>query len=70
VGWSDLPDGAAWYRWRIRGATTLDLPPERIHQIGLDEVARIRAEMQAVKQQVGFHGDLDAFFLHLETDPQ
>ena len=70
VGWSDLPDGPAWYRWRIRGATTMDLPPDQIHQVGLDEVARIRAEMLAVKQQVGFQGDLDAFFKHLEDDPQ
>jgi uncharacterized protein (DUF885 family) len=70
VGWSELPDGPAWYRWRIRGATTLDMPPDRIHQIGLDEVARIRAEMTAVKEQVGFQGDLDAFFEHLEQDPR
>ena len=70
VGWSDLPEGAAWYRWRIRGATTMDMPPERIHQVGLDEVARIRTAMTAVKQQVGFQGDLDAFFKHLEDDPQ
>ena len=70
VGWSDLPDGAAWYRWRIRGATTMDLPPEQIHELGLKEVARIRAEMLAVKEQVGFKGDLDAFFKHLEDDPQ
>jgi len=70
VGWSDLPDGPAWYRWRIRGATTMDLPPDQIHQIGLDEVARIRADMIAVKEQVGFQGDLDAFFRHLEDDPQ
>jgi len=70
VGWSDLEDGAAWYRWRIRGSTTMDLPPERIHQVGLDEVARIRDEMLRVKQQVGFAGDLDAFFKHLEEDPK
>ena len=70
VGWSDLPDGPAWYRWRIRGATTMDLPPEKIHEIGLAEVARIRAEMIAVMRQVGFQGDLDAFFRYLETDPK
>jgi uncharacterized protein (DUF885 family) len=70
VGWNDLPDGAAWYRWRIRGATTMDLPPEQIHELGLKEVARIRAEMLAVKEQVGSQGDLDAFFKHLEDDPQ
>ncbi len=70
VGWSDLPDGAAWYRWRIRLATTMDLPPERIHDIGLAEVARIRGEMVAVKERVGFDGDLDAFFKYLEEDPR
>ncbi|MEO8019059.1 MAG: DUF885 domain-containing protein [Pseudomonadota bacterium] len=70
VGWADLPDGPAWYRWRIRQATTMDLAPEEIHQLGLAEVARIRAEMLGVKEQVGFKGDLDAFFKHLEEDPQ
>jgi len=69
-GWSALPDGDAWYRWRIRGATTIDMAPDRIHELGLSEVARIRAEMLAVKEQVGFKGDLDAFFTFLENDPQ
>jgi len=70
VGWSDLPDGQAWYRWRIRQATTMDMPAEEIHQLGLSEVARIRAEMIGVKEQVGFKGDLDAFFQYLEEDPK
>jgi uncharacterized protein (DUF885 family) len=70
VGWADLPDGQAWYRWRIRQATTLGLTPEEIHQLGLAEVARIRGEMIRVKEQVGFKGDLDAFFKYLEEDPQ
>jgi uncharacterized protein (DUF885 family) len=70
VGWADLPDGQAWYRWRIRQATTMDMAPEEIHQLGLAEVARIRGEMIRVKEQVGFKGDLDAFFKYLEDDPQ
>ncbi|HLA71302.1 MAG TPA: DUF885 domain-containing protein [Steroidobacteraceae bacterium] len=70
VGWSDLPDGANWYRWRIRSATTMDMAPEQIHALGLTEVARIRGEMLAVKEQVGFNGDLEAFFRHLEDDPR
>jgi uncharacterized protein (DUF885 family) len=70
VGLRDLPDGQAWYRWRIRQATTMDMPPEEIHQLGLAEVARIRGEMLAVKEQVGFKGDLDAFFEHLQEDPK
>jgi uncharacterized protein (DUF885 family) len=70
VGWADLPDGSSWYRWRIRKATTMDMPPEQIHALGLAEVARIRAEMVAVKEQVGFKGDLETFFKHLEEDPR
>ena len=70
TGWADLPDGRAWYRWRIRQSTTMSMPAEEIHQLGLAEVARIRGEMMRVKEQVGFKGDLDAFFKHLEEDPQ
>jgi len=70
VGWADLPDGQAWYRWRIRGATTMDMPADEIHRLGLAEVARIRGEMLSVKNQVGFQGDLDAFFKFLEEDPR
>jgi uncharacterized protein (DUF885 family) len=70
VGWADLPDGQGWYRWRIRGATTMDMPADEIHSLGLAEVARIRGEMLAVKNQVAFKGDLEAFFKFLEDDPQ
>jgi uncharacterized protein (DUF885 family) len=70
VGWSALPEGADWYRWRIREATTMDMAPEQIHALGLSEVARIRGEMLKVKEQVGFQGDLDAFFKYLEDDPR
>jgi uncharacterized protein (DUF885 family) len=70
AGWADLPDGQAWYRWRIRQSTTMDMPADEIHRLGLEEVARIRGEMIRVKEQVGFQGDLDAFFKNLEDDPQ
>jgi uncharacterized protein (DUF885 family) len=70
VGWSELPDGQAWYAYRIRGATTTNLGAAEIHQIGLDEVARIRGEMEKVKAQVGFQGDLHAFFKHLQESPE
>jgi uncharacterized protein (DUF885 family) len=70
AGWADLPDGQAWYRWRIRQSTTMDMPADEIHRLGLNEVARIRGEMIRVKEQVGFQGDLDAFFKHLEDDPK
>lgn len=70
VGLSSLPGGAEWYRQLVRNTTTTDLTPDQIHQIGLDEVARIRGEMEHVRRQVGFEGDLSAFFEHLQNDPQ
>ena len=68
-GLNDLPDGAAWYEYLIRQHTTTNLSAEEIHQVGLDEVARIHAEMIAIKQEVEFEGGLDAFFEYLNTDP-
>lgn len=66
-----LPDGKAYYENRIRFWTTEpDLTAEQIHDIGLAEVARIKGEMQAIMKQVGFQGDLPAFFAHLRTDPK
>jgi len=65
-----LPDGKAYYRQQIREYTTLDLDPEAIHQIGLKEVARIDAQMQATMKQTGFEGDFAAFLEFLRTDPQ
>jgi uncharacterized protein (DUF885 family) len=70
VGVWQMPDGAAAYAYFARQHTTTDLTPEQIHQIGLDEVARIRGEMETVRQQVGFKGDLQEFFHFLRTDPQ
>lgn len=65
-----LPDGEAFYLAQIREYTTLDLTPEQIHEQGLAEVERIWAEMQAVRDDVEFDGDMAAFFEFLRTDPQ
>ena len=65
-----MPDGEAFYRAQIREYTTLDLTPQQIHDIGLEEVARIRAEMDEVIADTGFEGDFDAFLHFLRTDPQ
>jgi uncharacterized protein (DUF885 family) len=70
VGWSNVPNGRAWYAYLARLSTTTDLSPDTIHELGLKEVARIRSEMEQVKQQVGFKGDLAAFFKFLQEDPQ
>ena len=65
-----MPDGKAWYRQQIREYTTLDLEPQAIHEIGLREVARIDAEMQATMRESGFKGDFPAFLAFLRSDPQ
>jgi uncharacterized protein (DUF885 family) len=65
-----LPDGKAYYQSKIREFVTLDKSPEDIHQIGLQEMARIREQMAEVMQQVDFKGDLPAFLTFLRTDPQ
>ena len=57
-----LPNGEAFYAERLANQTTTALTPEEVHQIGLSEVTRLRAEMEAVKDSVGFEGDLKAFF--------
>lgn len=64
------PDGAAYYAERVRASTTTGMSPDEIHRIGLAEVARIRGEMEALKDRVGFKGDLKAFFRFVDTDPR
>ena len=66
----DTPDGLAFYQERARFHTTTNLTPDEIHQIGLKEVARIRAEMDAVIREVGFKGTFSEFLEFLRTDPQ
>jgi uncharacterized protein (DUF885 family) len=66
----DLPDGKAYYQAQIREYTTLDLTPERIHQIGLEEVAKLHAQMIETMHQTGFTGDFPAFLHYLRTDPK
>ena len=70
VGWWRTSSGLAGYRYFAKYHTTTDLAPQEIHALGLKEVARIRAEMEAIKKQVGFTGTLEQFFTHLRTDPK
>ena len=65
-----LPNGDAYYRAQIRKFTTLDLPPEDIHQLGLKEVARIDAAMHQTMADAGFKGSFAEFLKFLRTDPQ
>lgn len=70
AGISATPGGADYYVFRAKAMTTTNLTPDEIHQIGLKEVARIRADMEAVVKRVGFKGDRKAFIEKLRTDPQ
>jgi len=70
IGASALPDGREYYRFCVRRHTTLDIDPQAVHDIGLAEVKRIKAEMQEVIKRVGFQGDFAAFVEHLRADPK
>jgi uncharacterized protein (DUF885 family) len=67
--WS-LPNGDAYYAARLNYYTTTGMTADQIHQIGLDQVKAITAEMEAVKQRIGFKGTLGEFFTALRTDPK
>ena len=67
---STHPNGKAYYEYQLRQMTTTNMTAEEIHALGLKEVERIKGEMTALKDQVGFKGDLDAFFAFIDSDPQ
>ncbi|WP_346838107.1 DUF885 domain-containing protein [Microbulbifer sp. SAOS-129_SWC] len=69
-GVSSLPNGKAYYQNRLAHYTTTDLTAEQVHQIGLLEVARIRKEMEKIKDKVGFKGSPQDFFKFVRTDKQ
>ena len=70
IGAIAMPAGREFYKDRVRRFTTIDITPEELHQTGINENARIRAEMEAIRDSVGFEGDLPAFLQHLRTDPK
>lgn len=70
IGISEVPGGREYYQSLVRYHTTLDTSPEEVHQRGLSEVARIRAEMEAVIAETGFEGTFAEFLEFLRTDPQ
>jgi uncharacterized protein (DUF885 family) len=70
TGAGALPDGAAYYNVALEAQTTTSMTADEIHALGLKEVARIRAEMETIREQVGFKGDLTAMFKHMREDKQ
>ena len=69
-GIGSLPNGKELYKAYVKQWTTTEKTPEEIHEIGLKEVARIKAEMEKVKEQVGFKGTINEFFEHVRTKPE
>ena len=70
IGLSSLPNGKSWYEFRARNYTTTRMTPEDIHRLGLNEVRRIRDEMQLIIDDLEFEGDFQAFLTFMRTDPQ
>ena len=68
IGASALPNGREFYRHRVRRFTTLEITPQEVHNVGLEEVKRIRSEMQKVIEEIGFEGDLRQFITELRED--
>lgn len=68
TGIADTPQGEAYYKHQIKLYTTTEMTADEIHQLGLSEVARISSEMEKVKEQIGFKGDLKAFFNDVRTN--
>lgn len=66
----DIPQGGAYYQFLVKRYTTTDLTPEQIHQIGQQEVARIRARMETTMRAAGYQGDFKSFLAFLRTDPR
>ncbi|MEX0708216.1 MAG: DUF885 domain-containing protein [Woeseia sp.] len=70
IGASELPNGEAYYEFRTRHFTTTEMTPDEIHRLGLDEVSRIRAEMQLIIDELEFDGSFAEFLHFLRTDPR
>ncbi|AFL79781.1 hypothetical protein Aeqsu_0260 [Aequorivita sublithincola DSM 14238] len=68
TGIADTPSGEAYYKHQIKQYTTTEMTADEIHRLGLSEVARISSEMEKVKEQIGFKGDLKAFFNFVRTN--
>ena len=70
LGADKLPGGERFYQAQIRLYATVDMSPQQIHEIGREQVARIRGEMEDIIREVGFEGDFTAFIEFLRSDPQ
>ncbi|CAN5469695.1 DUF885 domain-containing protein [soil metagenome] len=70
VGIEAVSNGKAQYAYLVKSSTTTDMTPDEVHALGLSEVKRIRQSIEGIRQQVGFAGDLKAFYAYIDTDPK
>jgi len=70
IGIGDVPGGKEHYEYLAKYFTTTNLTPDEIHQIGLDEIERIRTEMNEIIKQVNWDGDFNSFLNYLRTSPR
>jgi uncharacterized protein (DUF885 family) len=70
MGWSQLPNGAAWYQQWVRSQTTTNLSPDEIHQMGLKEVARIQGELAKLAPKLGYAGPTEGLLAWVRTQPK
>lgn len=69
-GITGIPNGKEYYDYQIKLYTTTTMTADEIHELGLSEVARIRSEMEQIKQQVGYEGDLTSFFDYVRNNKE
>ena len=70
TGASDLPNGRAYYALLVRQATTTQMTPKQVHELGLEKVKQVKAEMEKVFRKIGFKGSYQDFLHTLRTDPR
>ena len=70
IGISDVPNGKDYYKFLAKKFTTTDLSPDEIHEIGWDELRRIRSEMEQIISDVNWEGNFSSFLNYLRTDPK
>ncbi len=70
IGISDVPGGKEYYEYLTKFYTTTDLTPDQIHEIGLNEIKRIRSEMETIIKEVNWDGDFNSFLDYLRTSPR
>lgn len=70
LGLWQYPNGKEYYKFLVKFRTTLDLTPEKVHETGLLEIEKLRKKLDAVRKELKFKGDLEAFLLYLKSDPR